>query len=233
MRVGRWGRRGAPSKRGSVVDRRALPALALGAVALLALGVIVVTSATGAATTPGVIDGGPRLIADSFRAPGVLNPSGAFQWATEQGSWSLSGTALVADEASAQLVSQRELPRGYRLGVIWEEEAEGGRVDLHWDEGETWVFRLTAEGFEFVHAVDGRESVVASGALPEKSLAGPSVLLTRTPRSVSVDLTGANLEDRRRVASVDHLEAPTTTGFSIGSERAGVRFARIELELPS
>ena len=232
MRVGRWGRRGAPVG-GRVVDRRALPALALGAVALLALGVIVVTNSTGAATTPGVIDGGPRLIADSFRAPGVLNPGGAFQWATERGSWSLSGTALVADEPPAQLVSQRELPRGYRLGVIWEEEAEGGRVDLHWDEGETWVFRLTAEGYEFVHAVDGSESVIAGGALPETSGAGPSVLLTRTPGSVSVDLTGASLEDRRRVASVDHLEAPTTTGFSIGSERAGVRFARIELELPS
>ena len=182
VRVGRCGRRGAPSKRGGVVDRRALPALALGAVALLALGVIVVTSSTGVATTPGVIDGGPRLIADSFRAPGVLNPSGAFQWATEQGSWSLSGTALVADEASAQLVSQRELPRGYRLGVIWEEEAEGGRVDLHWDEGEAWVFRLTAEGYEFVHEVAGRESVIAGGALPQTSRAGPPVRLTPPPR---------------------------------------------------
>lgn len=233
MRVGRWGRRGAPSKRGSVVDRRALPALALGAVALLALGVIVVTSSTGVATTPGVIDGGPRLIADSFRAPGVLNPGGAFQWATEQGSWSLSGTALVADEAAAQLVSKRELPPSYRLAVIWEEDAEGGRVDLQWDEGEAWMFRLTAEGYEFVHAVDGRESVIASGALSATSGAGPAVLLTRTSRSVSVELTGANLGDRRRVASVDHLEAPTTTAFSIGSDRAGVRFARIELELPS
>ena len=92
---------------------------------------------------------------------------------------------------------------------------------------------MSGQGYEFVHVVDGVTSVISAGDLPESDAAGPSVRMTRTSSSISVELTGSNIEDRRRVASVDQLVTPTTTAFSLGSDRAGVRFARLELELPT
>lgn len=224
-------RRAALPGVGRLARSRSLPAVVLGVVAMAVLAAVVVASATGEANTPGVIDGAPRLIAESFASPDGLDPNGEFQWATGDGSWSLTGSALVAVEVPARLDSGRELPPSYRLGVSWEGSADGAQVVLHWADGDRWEFRAGADRFEFVHRTGDEETVIADGPLPGAASSRPGVLLTRTADSVTAELTGSSIEDRRRVASVDRLDPPTDHQFSIGADTAGVRFARIELEL--